>query len=189
MSNRREFLTASAAVFTSSVLPHSLSAQRPGERVGGEVFTEASLGIYAQGQLTRQRFEELVGSLFMAFLDNSAVAYMRLTHVSEFGPMDVTASSARPANLHAMQAWNGLPAAGHTPVVTSFHLTFNTGGQVFKQGSYLVDHGRLGRFAMFLVPGTGTGSAATCGATFSYLTMPTSGHHRAPSAMPVFTSR
>ena len=144
MSSRRHFLAAAAATITFAALPKSLFA----ERLGGDVFSNASLGAYAQGLLTQATFEKHIGSVFTAFLDNNAVGYLTLEKV--------TAQPASSATTKQVQ-------------ITSFHLSFSTNA-VFSQGTYLLDHGILGRFAAFLVPGDPVKGSGTCGATFCYLT-------------------
>ena len=155
MSSRRHFLAATAATITFAALPKSLFA----ERLGGDVFTNASLGAYTQGLLTQATFEKHVGSVFTVFLDNDAVGYLTLQKVV-----------AQPTGANASSQLR-LPGSSATVQlqVTSFHLTFSTKA-VFSQGTYLLDHGILGRFAAFLVPGDSVKGNGSCGATFSYLT-------------------
>jgi len=158
MPSRRCFLATSAAAFTAATLPKSLLA----ERLGGNVFTNGSLGAYAQGILSQANFEAQVGSIFEAFLDNDEVAYLRLQTVTG-------TSSAPTPPIQPRSRANFVPAVRVPTVsslqITSFQLSFSTGGAVFDQGTYLLDSATLGRFACFLVPG-GEGS---CGATFAYL--------------------
>ena len=155
MSTRRHFLAATAATITLAALPKSLFA----ERLGGDVFTNASLGAYGQGLLTQATFEKHIGSTFTAFLDNDGVGYLTLEKVV-----------AQPTGTNASSELR-LPGTSATvqQQVTSFHLTFSTKA-VFPQGTYLLDHGILGRFAAFLVPGDPVKGNGSCGATFSYLT-------------------
>jgi len=155
MSTRRHFLAATAATITLAALPKSLFA----ERLGGDVFTNASLGAYGQGLLTQATFEKHIGSTFTAFLDDNAVGYLTLEKVV-----------AQPTGTNASSELR-LPGTSATvqQQVTSFHLTFSTKA-VFPQGTYLLDHGILGRFAAFLVPGDPVKGNGSCGATFSYLT-------------------
>ena len=155
MSSRRHFLAATAATITLAALPKSLFA----ERLGGDVFTNASLGAYGQGLLTQATFEKHVGSVFTAFLDDDAVGYLTLQKVV-----------AQPTGTNTSIRLR-LPGTSATvqQQITSFHLTFSTKA-VFPQGTYLLDHGILGRFAAFLVPGDSVKGNGSCGATFSYLT-------------------
>ncbi|WP_158822883.1 hypothetical protein [Granulicella sp. S156] len=158
MSSRRHFLAATAATITLAALPKSLFA----ERLGGDVFTNASLGAYAQGLLTQATFEKHIGSVFTAFLEDDAVGYLTLQKVV-----------AQPAGTSALSNASSqlrLPGTSATvqQQVTSFHLTFGTKA-VFTQDTYLLDHGILGRFAAFLVPGDSVKGNGSCGATFSYL--------------------
>ncbi len=155
MSTRRHFLAVTAATITLAALPKSLFA----ERLGGDVFTNASLGAYGQGLLTQATFEKHIGSVFTAFLDDDGVGYLTLEKVV-----------AQPTGTNASSQLR-LPGSSATVQlqITSFHLTFSTKA-VFSQGTYLLDHGILGRFAAFLVPGDSVKGNGSCGATFSYLT-------------------
>ena len=156
MSTRRHFLAAAAATITFAALPKSLFA----ERLGGDVFTNASLGAYGQGLLTQATFEKHVGSIFTVFLDDDAVGYLTLEKV--------VAQSSTLSNTSIRLRLPGTSATVQQQV-TSFHLTFSTKA-VFPQGTYLLDHGILGRFAAFLVPGDPVKGNGSCGATFNYLT-------------------
>jgi hypothetical protein len=165
MSNRRQFLASSAAAVTMAALPSSLFA----ERMGGKVFTNASLGAYAQGTMTQETFEGVVGSSFKIFLDDFRAAQLRLLSVTPLGAAAATATNnAAPVIKTRASVGRGTvaPVAPPKQQVTGFYLTFSIVGEAFPQDSYLLDHGTLGRFAVFLVPG-GTGN---CTATFCQLT-------------------
>ncbi len=150
MPNRRSFVVASAAGIVAATLPGMSFAQRPGT----DIFSEANLGAYAQGLLTQANFERLLGSLFMAFVDDERTAYMRLKSVAG------TDSGARAASSSRL--------APPVSSVSSFFARFDTGGMTLGQGTYVLDHGRLGRFAVFLVPGVDAAGAPTCTATFTH---------------------
>jgi hypothetical protein len=45
----------------------------------------------------------------------------------------------------------------------------DTGGMTISQGTYVPDHGRLGHFAVLLVPGLDAVGAPVCSAVFSQL--------------------
>ncbi len=137
--SRRRFLTSAAILTAASTLPSRALASR----TGGDVFTNASVGAYVQGLLTREHFETLIGTLFLAFLDDDRTAYMRLRSVEELKPRQTK------------------------DAVAAFHLSFSTGGVAVEQGSYLLDHATLGRFALFLVPGVAAHGELTCGAVFA----------------------
>jgi hypothetical protein len=158
MPSRRCFLVTSAAAITAVAFPKSLLA----ERLGGEVFTNGSLGAYAQGILSQANFEAHMGSTFKAFLDNDEVAYLVLQAVTG-------TNSSSTISVRLLSRVNSIPAlrrpTSNAPEITSFQLSFNTGGAVFSQGTYLLDSVTLGRFACFLVPG----AEGHCGATFAYL--------------------
>lgn len=166
MPSRRHFLAASAATVTAAALPKSLLASSTRH----EVFTNASLGAYTQGILTQANFESVVGSTFTLFLDNDAVTYLRLVKVI----------GASTSGLTATQGLSRAPlTAARVPRVaptqtTSFRLSFSTSGAVFfPQSTYLLDHGTLGEFAAFLVPGDPILASGTCSAVFNYLTAAT----------------
>ena len=148
MHTRRTFLTAASALTLNSMLPSSVSAASAGDGV----FTNASLGAYTQGLLTQAHFEKLLGTLFMVFLPSGNVSYLRLHKV-------VSCSTNRKDSLKV--------AAKQT--IASFSLSFHSADPTFTQGSYLLDHGTLGRFAVFLVQGATTPGAATFEATFTSL--------------------
>jgi hypothetical protein len=158
MSSRRTFLLRSAAVVTSAALPELLHA----ERLGGPTFSEASLGAYTQGLLTEAHFTGLKGSLFMAFLEDNQVAYMRLT--------DVKSGSASAATKAPVPTARNTPQVKASAMqVSSFSLVFSTGWVRVPQGSYLLDHGTLGRFTVFLVEGLDEKGREACSATFAHL--------------------
>jgi hypothetical protein len=164
MSSRRQFLAATAATITLAALPKTLFA----ERLGGDVYTNASLGAYAQGLLTQATFEKHTGSVFTVFLENNAVGYLTLQKVIGLSTDSASSDAASRPGLPGMLAEQH-SAATIQPQITSFHLTFSTKA-VFSQDTYLLDHGILGRFAAFLVPGDPVKGSGTCGATFCYLT-------------------
>jgi hypothetical protein len=162
VSSRRNFIFTSAAAVTAAAFPKLLLAQRK----GGEVFTPGSLGAYAQGILTQSNFEGLIGSVFTAFLDNDPVAYLSLQKVSAANTLPTPSplmGIARPATIA-----RPTPLASISSEPSSFQLIFNNGGAVFDQGTYLLDHGTLGSFACFLVPGMSSNGPTSC-ATFCYL--------------------
>lgn len=134
-TSRRSFLRAAALLTAASTLPSRALAVR----TGGEVFTNASVGVYGQGLLTHEHLKTLIGSLFLAFTADRGTAYLHLRSVEK-------------VQTKAKQAgWESL------------FLSFDTGGTALEQDSYLLDHGTLGRFALFLVPG-GKPDARTAGA-------------------------
>jgi len=168
MHNRRRFLVASAALVTGVTLPKSLFASR----IGGDVFTSASLGAYSQGLLTQANFERVIGSQFTLFIEHNKVAYLRLRTVESLGPQTGEASSSQTSPAVRRAKSPIVPVPGSTvpsKQVGGFHLAFSTEGAAFDQGTYLVDHGTLGRFALFLVPGDPTHGNGSCGATFTSL--------------------
>ncbi len=57
MSTRRSFLSLVAATYAAAVFPRCPFA----EQTGTAIFTNASLGSYAQGTMTRATFEKIIG--------------------------------------------------------------------------------------------------------------------------------
>jgi hypothetical protein len=162
--SRRNFITTSAVAVTAAAFPKLLLAQWS----RGAVFTPGSLGAYADGILTRSNFQGFIGSVFTAFLENDRVAYLTLQKVialeSALVPTPLK-SVARPA-MTAIPAPHASASGSSEP--GSFQLIFNNGGALFDQGTYLLDHGTLGSFACFLVPGMSSGGPTSC-ATFCFL--------------------
>jgi hypothetical protein len=162
MNSRRDFLVTSSALLAGAAFPKALFAQR----IGGEVFTNASLGAYTQGLLTQVNFEKVIGSVFTTFLDNGAAAYLLLRAVTASTTSVATASTTQQLTvsprLTAVLPPRNPAAAAQQP--TNFQLHFNITGPAFPQDTYLLDHGTLGRFAAFLVPG----STGKCTASFCY---------------------
>jgi len=162
MPSRRHFLAASAAAIAAAALPGDVFAQR----LGGEVFSDASLLAYARGTLSQTNFESLVGSFFKIFLENDEVAYLRLQTVTGTGDPSIRQGIFQlPVQTPGQ---TGLTTRGSTPTapqMTVFHLRFSTGSAPVGQGTYLLESGSLGQFACFLVPG----AEGYCTATFAYL--------------------
>ena len=168
MHNRRRFVVASAALVTSVTLPKSLFASHTSD----DVFTNASLGAYSQGLLTQANFERVIGSQFTLFIKKNNVSYLRLLTVESLGPQTGGVLSSQPSPSTPRAKSLAVPMPGASTLaqqVVGFHLTFSTEGAAFDQGTYLVDHGTLGRFALFLVPGDPTHGNGSCGATFTSL--------------------
>ncbi|MES2391201.1 MAG: twin-arginine translocation signal domain-containing protein [Acidobacteriota bacterium] len=160
MNSRRQFLVASSAAMAAAALPKSLFAQR----IGGDVFSNASLGAYTQGLLTQEHFEQAVGSTFTIFLEGELAGHLTLMAVAP------AAGTSTLSGTSKVSPKAQLKRPGPTPVpaqvtTTGFHLKFNVNGPKFGQDTYLVDHGTLGRFAMFVVPGEPQQATAT----FNYL--------------------
>jgi hypothetical protein len=153
MKTRRQFVHLSLAALSISVL-HPLHAQR----LGGAVFVRGNVDAYEHGGLTQAVFERHVGSLFNAYLDDDKTASLRLTKVKPDG-----ARAAKDGKEKLVVAVKSVIP------MTAFSLVFDTGGVEIPQDSYLVDHGVLGRFAIFLVPGIATDGRTTCIAYFSSL--------------------
>ncbi len=132
-----------------------------GQLTDKNVFSSGFLGAFDQGLMTQANFEKQLGSLFMMFLDDSSVVYMRLVSVTENKPPVAAARATTPVRAAKTSA--------KPPVVVSFTVRFKAETPLQKQGSYIVDHGTLGRFTLFVVPGFDEVGAPTCSAVFSSL--------------------
>jgi hypothetical protein len=161
MPSRRRFLAASAATLAAAALPKRLIA----EQLGANAFTNASLGAYAQGLLTEANFQKQVGSVFTAQRTDGSYGYLTLRSAQT---VTVGANSAAKSNPSARIVISTPPAAAPMQVST-FALIFDVQGPAFDQGTYVLDHGILGSFAVFLVPGATPNGTPTCLATFSSL--------------------
>jgi hypothetical protein len=177
LPTRRRFLAISAAAVVVATRPPRLLAQR----FGIPVFSNAALGAYQQGLLTRARFTQLVGQSFRVFLDKALVADIQLTGVAT---QEDVATAARPDTPAAKRDVQKL-AKLWPSTDNCFILTFATGVTLVPQGSFILDHGTLGSFVVFLVPGSTTPGKATSLATFNYL--PKTGIAR-PPALPIAAS-
>ena len=156
MRTRRDFLVNSTAVLVSPYLHASLAQSAPAQ----DVFTNASLGAYQQGILKQAQFEARTGSLFMIFLDESNVLYTRLRAVK---PYTTKAATRMPGRLIGPRAW----LAATSRQIESFTLVFDCDKPLPEQNSYIVDHATLGRFVVFLVPGTSSAGSPICTSVFT----------------------
>ncbi len=154
MSTRRQFFRLSSALLCATTLPGVLFAEEDDVR-----FSSAGLGAYAQGLLVAASFEKVIGSTFRAKLPGYSYADLRLASVQVFQP-------AKPT-VEAKPALRGSKPAAPGATMTSFLLQF-TRTAALEQDSYVIDHGTLGMFTAFLVPGEEAG-LLTCSAVFNYL--------------------
>jgi hypothetical protein len=161
LSTRRSFLSSSVAAATIAALPKSLFA----EPIAKNVFTNASLGAYTQGLMTQAHFTTLIGSSFNAFHASGDVSKLTLVSVETLMPGGVGSTTLQ----SAVRPVAALKKSIASTPVNSFHLSFSISGKAMDQGSYLLDHGTMGSFALFVVPGSEASGAQTCGATFSSL--------------------
>ena len=158
VNTRRRFLASSAL----TVFAISHPGLMLGQQADKNVFSGGFLGAFDQGLMTQGNFEKQLGSLFMMFLDDQSVSYMRLISVMENKPPTVPVrakASGRTAKTSEKA----------TPIVVSFTARFKADKPLEEQGSYVIDHGTLGRFTLFLVPGIDEAGAPTCSAVFSRL--------------------
>lgn len=162
MPNRRSFLALGSGAVMASALPGKLLAQSS----SSDVFSNRNLGAYVQGLMTQATFQRLVGSPFTADLGNGRYANLQLLSVQ---------AVARPASSPSQPVTSRLRVSSVAPPVTvakssasSFNLSFSTGGKLLPQNSYTLDHGTLGSFVVFLVPGDPI-HGGTCSACFNLL--------------------
>lgn len=127
-----------------------------------EIFSGANLGAFTQGLLTEANLQRVVGTLFMVFLDEYRVSYMRLREVSASSPPPLV----NPEQVHVAPL---VRKKTLVPGTESFLLVFNSDTELTSQGSYVVDHGTLGRFTLFMVPGGQGPGQTTCVCTFNYV--------------------
>ena len=168
MSTRRRFLCLSSAVLASTAVPKAFA-----QRQGMPVFSNASLGSYTQGSLSRARFEGLVGSSFRVFLEDGQVATLTLLKVENSSATRDTKTAGGEGSHSAAYvsgtATGTLAAPVRPTAAQCFTVHFSTGGVVVPQDSYTVDHATLGSFSVFLVPGQDKNGGKTVTATFFYL--------------------
>jgi hypothetical protein len=159
MQSRRRFLAASAATLAAAALPTGILA----EQLGANVFTNASLGAYTQGLLTQANFTSVTGSVFTASLPDGSYRYLTLRSVAA-APVSSRTTNAAPRSVAAPKI-----TLNTSVQVSSFALVFDVQGDAIPQGSYLLDHGTLGSFVIFLVQGQTPAGTPTCVATFASL--------------------
>lgn len=163
LSTRRSFLALSSGAALASAWPKPLFSQE----TTSDLFSNRNLGAYTQGLLNKATFEAVVGSVFTLFFADGSTTALTLSSVK-------TSSARRSATSDAAAA-----AAGRTlsdtgivspnrPAPSCFLLTFSTGPKAVPQGTYRLDHGTLGSFAAFLVPGNPR-QTGICTACFNYL--------------------
>ncbi|WP_263385225.1 DUF6916 family protein [Granulicella arctica] len=106
--------------------------------------------------MTEAVFEKHVGSLFTMYLYKNNMVFLRLDKVNHVGVKTAPDQTEKPGAL-----------ALSSIAMTAFSLVFDSNNVEVPQDSYLVDHGVLGRFTMFLVPGLALSGKKTCIAYFS----------------------
>lgn len=156
MHNRRKFLVTSSALLAGITLRTGLAQRLASE----DTFTNATLGAYQQGILTQPQFEHRIGSLFMFFSNTMDVVYARLRSVT---PYELNAPAKLPGRMVTPHA----PIRSLTRQVNTFTLLFDCENQLPAQKSLIADHATLGRFVMFLVPGTSSSGTPTCSSVFT----------------------
>lgn len=166
MSNRRQFLAASAASLVAASMPRLLLA----ERNVSDPFANAYLGAYQQGLLTISTFQGLVGGEFRMFLEDGTVTNLRLTQVIDHNVVQNASASSSQVRGTAVvlqgSARTTQNALTKPPVqLAQFSAVFSHSASSFTQDTYVLDHARLGRFSAFVVPN----SNQTCTVTFCNL--------------------
>jgi hypothetical protein len=119
MQTRRGFFLSSVAALALTRRSCALSSLVSQQ----DVFTSASLGAYGQDLLTPKHFEQLEGTLFMAFIDDDNVVYMRLIEVRPFASEPGAPTPQKRSTQHGRL---GLPEAQ----TQCFALIFNSDGDL-----------------------------------------------------------
>jgi hypothetical protein len=143
-----------------------LPKQLLGQASEKEVFTHASLGGYLSGTMTEAAFMKLIGSVFTAFSAKGVLSHLTLQAVQDNaaqGEAAVAGAAKNPVRPSTKTA---------TTATSGFSLSFLIAGAPIKQGTYLLDHGTMGSFAVFLVPGGEGHGPETCAAVFNYVANP-----------------
>jgi hypothetical protein len=154
--SRRKFLqhgAFAAAAIAAAPLPAWSSGHQP--PAGAEAqHAPSSLG-HASGTLSffdRQAFEQAVGSAFeVSSGANSQPVWLTLLAVKDLPALAVI-------NTGIM----AVPPPPSTLVATTgFMLSFQSSAQPLAQGTYAFQHPTLGKFQLFIVPGTANAQAYT----------------------------
>jgi hypothetical protein len=160
MYNRRRFLILSSGLVAAAALPAKSFGSGPSQGV----FSQQSLGAFNQGTMTQSVFEGVQGSVFTAFLSDGSVAYLRLAKIEGLGANASTTSNSSSGKLLPVIVPRGVTSRTQSTQVSGFSLRFSVSGPLTEQGTYLLDHGTLGRMALFLVPGEGSCTAVVISA-------------------------
>jgi len=162
LPNRRSFLALGSSAIMASALPGKLLAQSS----SSDVFSNRNLGAYTQGLMTQATFQRLVGSPFTADLGNGHYANLKLLSVQAVTPPASSSSQPGAGKSRVLSVVSPVTVAKSSS--SSFNLNFSTGGKLLPQNTYTLDHGTLGSFAAFLVPGDPV-HGGTCSACFNLL--------------------
>jgi hypothetical protein len=160
MQSRRRFIAASAVTLAAAALPTGLLA----EHLGAAVFTNLSLGAYTQGLLTQAGFTAVIGSDFTLQLPDGSYRTLTLQSVNTVTSASTSSTSAGPRVVVNPKISINAPAQ-----ISTFVLVFAVQGDAIPQGAYLLDHGTLGAFALFVVNGQTPAGTPTLVATFSQI--------------------
>jgi hypothetical protein len=109
--------------------------------------------------MTYDVFANVLGSVFTAFLSDSNVAYLRLIKAEAFGAGATAAPNSPVARAQTVALSKVAGARKQMTEIDGFSLQFSVRGPMTEQGTFLLDHGTLGRMALFLVPGQESASA------------------------------
>ncbi len=142
--SRRKFLQSgavAAAAWAASPLPAWSSEHHPP--------AAASLPGHRPGKmpgLSRAAFTEAVGSSFQVFPGgaNSQPVWLTLLAVKDLPAL----APVNPASMAVPP-----PKTSSSVAVSGFVLTFNSSAPPLEQGTYDFQHEKLGKFALFIVPG------------------------------------
>jgi hypothetical protein len=155
MYNRRRFIILSSGLVAAAALPSKSFGSGPSE----SVFSQQSLGAFNQGTMIQSAFEAVQGSTFTAFLSGGGTAQLLLAKVEDLGAAAAALSSSLSTKKFSVSVPKGVAPTSQSTQVKGFLLQFSVNGPLTEQGTYLLDHGTMGRMALFLVPGAGSASA------------------------------
>jgi hypothetical protein len=162
LPNRRSFLALGSSVAIVSALSEKLFAQSS----SSDVFSARNLEAYSQGAMTQSKFEGVVGSFFTIELGTGRYASLKLVSVKAVASSASTPAQPAVGKLRVLAGGGSAPVA--PPSSSKFNLNFSSGFQLVPQGTYTLDHGTLGKFPAFLVPGDPV-HGGTCSACFNLL--------------------
>jgi hypothetical protein len=158
--SRRKFLqhgAFAAAAIAAAPLPAWSGVRQPPAEPGPQ-HTTTPLGRAPGAVFGRQAFEQAVGSAFQVSMGaKSQPVWLTLVAVKDLpapGLVNVGAMAVPPPPSMLVET-------------TGFMLSFQSSAQPLAQGTYAFQHSTLGKFQLFIVPGSGTQSYT---AVFNQLT-------------------
>ncbi|MGI4755356.1 MAG: DUF6916 family protein [Janthinobacterium lividum] len=144
LPSRRGFLALSTGALVQLTTPAKLLAQRSRE----SIFTDSNSVAYSEGTLSEASFRKLIGTRFWLELPEGGPVMLSLLSVTPRKPQVLTHQQTSDITGRL-----GTPYS-QTRRLTSFVAVFHTEGRQFPQDSYVLDSPFLGRFVLFLAPGS-----------------------------------